>query len=435
MTVLEVRGGRRRPQLLRCAQRQLRPFRRDGEWEGLESAVRDVVANSRGDYARVRVALLRPLACAKVLRVPPVGRREILPLLHRNISRYFPFESPAALEVRHLGVGEEDSKHEILVSCAPAELTSLVSFTVEAAGLSVAGFTVGPAAELEWLRMTDPRLGDGRCAVLLGSRRAPELAFLEDGKPILLCPVPKRAGRSPREIPPDSLLRETVERAATLGVEVDRILRPASDRTLPEELAVAGGAVRAALGAACTGTEHAGMLTRDERAVVRKAARRRHAGVAAALLLLVAAGLLLYRWGLERELSALRDARAAMESEVTEALEARRDTRRMIHALESLRRVEAETPRWSPALHQLAVRLPQEARIDLVAGDAGRLNLRGRMASGLPDLRDAFEDMTTLGAWGPSDEMAVLDQGENVFAVSIRSRRDESAPSSTAASR
>lgn len=111
-------------------------------------------------------------------------------------------------------------------------------------------------------------------------------------------------------------------------------------------------------------TENAlALLTEAHRAIRRQRARR-IAGVlavAAGLCLLVSAGL--DYWGLRRELTVLRERRAAIAADLARVMEARDSLATVEGVLASLRSLEEGSPNWSLFFADLADYLPREAHL------------------------------------------------------------------------
>jgi hypothetical protein len=126
-------------------------------------------------------------------------------------------------------------------------------------------------------------------------------------------------------------------------------------------------------------------------------ARQRHdrvwavrAAVAAGLLLAGVAGLEL--WGVQRELASVRARRAEIRDDVAPLLAVRDSMSRLLDWSERVQRLDDESPRWSRALFDIAMLLPEDAHIVILQtrGDTLRAEVIGaKAAQALQALRPA----------------------------------------------
>lgn len=110
--------------------------------------------------------------------------------------------------------------------------------------------------------------------------------------------------------------------------------------------------------------ENALEVVTEARRAIRRQRARRLTGVlaaAAALCLLVSAAL--DYWGLNRELSSLRDRRIAIAADLARVMHARDSLARVEGILGSLQSIEERSPNWSLFFADLADYLPREAHL------------------------------------------------------------------------
>ena len=117
----------------------------------------------------------------------------------------------------------------------------------------------------------------------------------------------------------------------------------------------------------------------------------------AAALTLLAVGL--HGYGLNRELGAVQSARELIAPEVARALDVRRAAYTVNDRLETIDRIERETPRWTPALAALTELLPRSTYLVSLTTDGLSMSLGGVTSSSetiVPELEDSplFQDVT-----------------------------------------
>jgi hypothetical protein len=122
-------------------------------------------------------------------------------------------------------------------------------------------------------------------------------------------------------------------------------------------------------------------------------------GIAAVVVLMIAGAL--EKWGLNRELAAIREQRAALSSSISSTLVGRTTVENAFRQLAALGAEERATPEWSAALAALSARLPSDAyltgfrgrgdsiAIDGLAGHAARVFDAIERVPGLTDVRAA----------------------------------------------
>lgn len=427
LTVVEserVPGGVRP---VRCGRRPLDPPAAPGQWPDLADALEEALGRAAGRPSEtVDVALLRPLAFARIQRVPPVDGGDVLRLLVENHARYVPVEGSAVVDVQVLD-GGDGGEREVLACAAQASLLEAVSGALADAGLRPGTVTAGPVAELAALTARCSGLDAGRCAVLLASGELPEVAVLRDGTVRRFCPLPPVAtgegaiddgaalarALAPDEAgePPEALHVPDHGSASILPAGTARSGSvPRRKRLeLPTPLGDLDAAAVAALGVGHAPSGSPSLLTPDQRARRAAAARRRTGWTAAVAAVLLLAAAALHVWGARRHLAAVRDVRRSLRTAVDRAVKVKRGARRLTSILSTLERAHDSRIRWSRVLATLAERLPEEAHVTGLAREGERIIVSGRSGARPDSLAAALERGDAVAK---ATVMAETDAGE-----------------------
>lgn len=386
ITAVEFANGWCAPAIRRVASRPIQALAENGAaWPDLAAALEEFVDGTHGEARRpVDVALLRPLCWAKMLRLPPVKRRDLLPLLEENLSRYFPVTGPTVVGVRaagRWGTDGGDGGRRVVASCAPRHVVDAVRGAVETAGLQPGRMAAGPWAELEARLRLGSAPDEEPGALFLGSGPTAEVAVLQGRRPRMLCPVPPGdEGRGA-----GARLRPLVESGALPSMEDERFADvpltvseargtgrgwKLSSTSTGEDVVPLGPPATAALGVGHLPADGP-FLERPEDRRRRKKKERWHtlAFAGAALLLLCAAGFV-HTLGLQRELRAVAEARAAIRPAVERTLQQRKDARFLADLVEAFNRVERSRPLWSETLPALALHLPESFHLTSFVHDS-----------------------------------------------------------------
>ncbi|HET6229759.1 MAG TPA: hypothetical protein VFE05_06735 [Longimicrobiaceae bacterium] len=387
-------------EVLECA---LEPPTAEG-WPSLAEALRDLSAELGVQGARVDVALLRRLAHARVLPLPPLGRAELAALVLRGARRHFAVrdETLVADAVR-LPLPRDGSLAPALAACAPAELAGHVATACTAAGLRVSRLVPGAAALSAGAQALAPDLRRGRALVVACSAGGAEILLLDGGAVARIQPLAPADSLSVEPQP----LGARVLAALHAGEEMASAARIAvcgtgaaaddvrgallTDAELGERVVVAAGMdglpadAVAAMGAVRAGREAPvllhGALTE---ARVRAARRRTLVQTAGSAALLVAAAWL-HLDGVRREVDAVRARREQIRRPVAEAIEAHATVEQLRAELATLSALESAAPVWSGEIAAVARSLPDSAHLRTFVADSGGVRLGGvaRSASGV----------------------------------------------------
>jgi hypothetical protein len=309
------------------------------------------------DWARVSVdvALLPPLAEARLIALPPLRKAEAEQVVRRDAARFFVGPSTA----RALAVLPQprtpDGPAPVLAASASAAL-------IEQLHAALAG--------LGWrVRSVVPAVACWLSAAARGAERGPRLIVAQVDDTLHLMRIDGSL-RLLRRAP----LSSWPELVETVGTGPGRalILAHARQRTaLTHGLAAAQWQVEeppaggdAALTAAHFASQSNLELVPQSVQLERQAEQRKRARRFAltATLLMVASGLV-ELWGTRRELSALRAQRAAIRQEVAPLLTARDSINTLVQRRAHIDGLQLVAPRWTSALFELAMLLPADTHV------------------------------------------------------------------------
>ena len=362
-------------------------------WPELEEALRELAATLGVDGGTVDVALLRRLAHAKVVPLPPVRRAELPALVRRNARRHFAVRDEALVAGGARLPGPRSAALvPTLAACAPAALVQAVAEACAAAGFRVGRIVAGPVALAEAVRSLLSIARRGRVAALTVGDGGIDLVLLEDGAPVRVQPIAAEHDALAAFGRLSAALREAEEDGRAIGcvlvcgsgdpaLALRRVI--AADETygarlgaapevqdLPAEAVVALGAALAGGGAP--------LLLPD--ALVRERQRRARRltvalGAASAAFVVAAAGL--HLWGLGRELEAVRAKRREIAPAVANALEARGNVDGVRTRLAAIAALERGAAAWTLDVAALARALPDSAHLRTFAADSTGLRMAG----------------------------------------------------------
>ena len=352
--------------------------------------------------SRVDVALLPPLADARVIAFPPMRQAEAEAVLKRDVARYF-LGNDRLREVgvrlpRGGGRSPSGSGNESVPIFAAAAATPLLE-TVRRA-LGAVGWRCGSTA---------PAHGGWVAAATAGGAGFQRVVAVADDTVHVL----RLRGDHPegvRQIPLDDLGGVT----EAMGTASGRALVLTSPREFealqlvltregwsvsrdPEGWGSAeeGAAARADSG----GPELVPPSLREER---RRQRRKRAAYMLAgvAVLLLASAGA--HLWGAYRELDALQERRAAIRGEVGPLLMARDSLDALSSRVRALEELSQTAPVWTRCLVELTALLPRDTYLTAfyASGDTVELEAAGtRAGEAIQILRESgiFEELRLQG--------------------------------------
>jgi hypothetical protein len=364
-------------------------------WPELEEALRELATELGVPGGTVDVALLRRLAHAKVIPLPPVGRGELAALVRRNARRHFAVrDEPLVADARRLPGPRAASLVPTIAACAPTRVAETVAGACAAAGFRVGSIVPGPVALAEAVRTRLSLARRGRVAALTVGALGIDLVLLEDGVPVRVQPLaaPREGGTAAALARLCAVLAEAEQdgravvavvvcgcgdeaRALREAVHTDegygtRLAWAREFEEMPAEAVVA-------LGAALAGPAAPLLLPPALVEARARRARRRTGALAAASVAFLLASAGLHLSGLRHELDAVQARRAEIAGPVGRAREMRGNVDGVRERLASIATLEAQAVGWTREIAALAAALPDSAHLRTLAVDSTGLRLAG----------------------------------------------------------
>jgi hypothetical protein len=318
------------------------------DWEDLRGALvelRERLAPGVPGASRspgAAIALLPPLAQARVIELPPLRPAEYRRILTRDAARYFPTGRVAQLAAGvPLAAGR--SPVPVLAATAASDLIDVIVRAVAAAGWRLDAIVPAAAA---WLRGA-PR-PHGILVVPVGA--TVEVWRVADGVPTALRRLPgapQAVAALVAELAQEGEPRELVH--DPLGAAAAGVVRARGPELVPDQMLAA--------------RRHRLRYT-----VTRLAA-------AAVVLLIAAAGF--DWWGAERQLGAIARRRAALGGDVAVALARQDSVEHLVARHATLERAAAAGVRWSEVLADVTDSLPRDAYLIAFRGRGDSVGLEG----------------------------------------------------------
>ena len=355
------------------------------------------------DGARAQIALLPPLADARLIPFPAMRREEMEAVLSRDVARHFlGAHRPRVVGVLlpgtrgHFPGAPGGTPVPVLAAAAPLTLLEKVRQAVTEAGWRCGSLSAGHGG---WMAAAATMKGSPVHSVVAVVGGTAHLVRLGGGDRGIV-----------RQIPAD----DPAAVAAALGPSSERalVLAPsgaydAMQRALaregwsvsrdPEgwESAEESTAARAGAG----GLEVLPPSVKEER---RRETRRNASlmGAGAVALLLATAGV--HLWGAHRELTSIQQRREEIRTEVGPLLLARDSLSALNARIQALRELEESTPVWTRSLVELTALLPRDTYLTAfyASGDTVELEAAGsRAGEAIQSLRASglFEDLRLQG--------------------------------------
>jgi Tfp pilus assembly protein PilN len=398
------------------------------------------------------IALLRPLAQAKVIATPPLARRALEQLVQRNAQRYFIIGGEAALATASpvgAPIGRPSSR--AVAVCAGEQTIISIVAAAAAADIAVERITAAPLALREAIRAMVPGTRRGRVLAMIGGTSGVEAFLLEDDALRLALPLPaariadaesmalavsrliadgEGCGCRPAYTVVISGDAERDEAAQRIVADADAAVTPLP---VPPAVRELGAPVLAAFGAALAGGRTPSLATDALRDSRRRAARRRTAALYAVAAAMLCAGAATHLWTLERRVDTVDASRRALSTSLAPIRAERRSVDAARSTLEALTRVERMSPRWTGALAALGRALPESAYLLSLSTNGAKLQLTGLAVSAHAvvaplEASPAFTDVALAAASrrDPTDrrerfELSVnVDTSSSVAAIPVR---------------
>lgn len=442
LVVARLSGGPGRPRVMEVLECALPPMEKDG-WPGLTEALRDLRATLRVGGGAADVALLRRLAHAKVVPLPPVRRAELSALVARTARRHFPVrDEPLVADARRVSKGRTGALVPTLAACAPEAVVEIVEAAIRAANFRVGRIVPGAVALSEAVRTLAPGARGGRVAVAAPTMSGVELVVMQGGFPERVHPLATVPGEPAYALAQRIAAAIHDEEGGTLSIDglvvcgsgddaealrdalADGIadtpppVRAAAVQELPAEAIIALGAALAREGVPA-------LLPRSVVVERAKAAKRRNLVFAAGSACLLVASAAFHLQGVEAEAAAVAARRSEIAPAVKKAMEARSGVEGLRVKLETLARLESEAPAWTDHMAALARALPDSAHLQRLTADSAGLRLAGiaRSASSVVPALEASPRFERVSLAAPV-KWEQGDVGERFdVAASIQQRR------------
>lgn len=383
----------------------------------------DRAAGGETAGARVRVALLSPHADARLLKLPPLRAAEAAAIVRRDAGRHFmAMPSPRVVAV---DVPRRRHGAPMLAVAASAQLVHEVMAAAAQSGWAME--TVA-AAHGAWVAAAR-QAGNDVAAVVAVDGAAAHVIHLTDGTPVTM-----------RRFPADALdevagalsaPEADAEQRTAIILADDAFRDGVAHRIAARGWLAAPLRQRAAEAAAHNVARSRLELVTDSAAAARRAREARVAvrlAVAAGLLLLAAAGVEL--WGAHRQLADVRQERAAVRSQVQPLLALRDSMDLLQERMGAVEAVAVSAPRWTFAIHDLAMMLPPETHVTRLTatGDTLVVEAEGAGAGAALQALRAAPSLTDARLMGTVDrELADGETANERFRIMARLAR-RSAP-------
>lgn len=345
--------------------------------------------------APVCIALMRPLAAVKTLRLPPVRAGALRVIATQAADRYFPFSALDAVSAIALAPGIDPGDHpNTLVSAADSSVMERVLGTANETRTEVPVVCTATSGVVVALR-SRARLTQGTEQVVVLFRTATESLTLRGGE--------LRSVRSVPFVATGDLDVDTVRRGAQIRQLVgDRTHLTAPIRILGEvggELAALLGdglawlplessetpEALAAFGATLAETRRWDLRPASHGRRARSAALRRTAVLVAVAVAAVHVGSAVHLRQVEADAHRVRTMREVLRPGVRAAERIRAASDTLDLRMEALRNVGSSRPRWVPLLARLSAAMPRDAYVRSIRSENEHLTIEGyaRSASSL----------------------------------------------------
>jgi Tfp pilus assembly protein PilN len=361
------------------------PERPDGLAGAVAAAFNEMKAQltastgSEMDGASVFIALLPPLADARLVPLPPLRQREAEAVVRRDAARHFVGGNVTrAVAVMPSSGADAQAGSPLPVLAAAAPVATLEAVRAAAAG---AGWTVESIAPAHGAWIAGPEggwSGAGARAVFAAHGDAVHVIRLEGDNVTSIRRVPA------------SLMTEVVSAAGESPGRAIVCGEPGRREPLSRAVASAGWTLaddaaraRSAAELAASRADRSPLELVPPSLTAERWRRSRALGrrLAAAAVVLLAVAAAIEFWGVRRELDAVRARRAEIRAEVSPLLETRDSINEMEARTAAIRSLEEDSPRWTRALFDLALLLPSDSHLTSVRTRGDTLVVEGSGAS------------------------------------------------------
>ncbi|MFH1763893.1 MAG: PilN domain-containing protein [Gemmatimonadota bacterium] len=348
----------------------------------LKAALEAASGRSTGG-ALVYLALLPPLADARLVPFPPMRKSEVEAVLARDVARYFLGVKRTRVVGVRLPKGngngarrEEGPAIPVLAAAAPLGLLEATRSALGQTGWRSASFSVAHGA---WLESALSAKGAPAKAVVSVIGGTAHVLRLEGADPVAVRQVP------------------SVELAAiadAVGEGGGRVLVLATPQAFGDLSAVMAKrgltAFRDPEGWPASEEGTAGRAGATDLELVpptlakerRDRGRRNAVSLVGAAVVLILASLGAQLWGAHRELGAVQERRASIRPEVAPQLAARDSLNGLTTQIQSMEELSRGSPVWTRSLVELAALLPENTYLTgfFASGDTVELEAAGAQA-------------------------------------------------------
>lgn len=329
--------------------------------------------------ATVDVALLPPLADARLVPLPPLKKREAEAVIRRDAARHFVGGTVAravAVLPPPAGSGPVEGTRRVLAAAAP--VGTLEAIRAAAAGVGWTVQSIVPAHGA-WLA------GPGKGWAPGGARAV----FAASGDAVHVMRFDGEALTSVRRVPA-TMMSEVIGAAGAGPGRAVVCGEPGRRESLSRAVAAAGWTLaddaarsRSAAEVAAARAARSPLELVPPSLTAERWRRSRIIGrrLAAAAIVLIAFAAAIEYWGVTRELTAVRSRRAEIRADVAPLLATRDSITEMESRSLAIREIEQSAPRWTRALFDLALLLPADAYLTSVRTRGDTLVIEGSGAS------------------------------------------------------
>lgn len=353
--------------------------------------------------ASVSMALLPPLADARLVPFPPMRKSEVEAVLARDVARYF----LGANRPRVVGVliprgnGKTAGDHagpsvSVLAAAAPLSLLETARAALDSVGWRGVSFS---AAHGAWLESAASTKGAPVTSIVAVVGPTAHIIRLDGGDVVAVRQV---AASDPGAV---------AQATGGGGGQVLVVASPQGYESLRHTLAGAGrtalrdpdgwpGAEEATAGRA--GSAFLQLVPPTLAGERAEKGKRTVFGLVGGAVVLILASLGAQLWGAHRELEALHEQRAAIRAEVAPLLESRDSLNNLRATVRSLEELSMNSPVWTRSLVELSALLPQDTYLTglFASGDTVEIEAAGAEAGeAIQLLREAglFEEVRLQG--------------------------------------
>lgn len=374
--------------------RSLAPPVDHGTWPDLTEAVEELLHALGARRGTASIALLRPLAQAKVISAPPLRRRDLRSLVTRNARRYFiTGTDPVVADALRSGVRRRERPSRAVATCADARLIDAIHRSVTQAGIHTDFITAAPLALSEAVCSQIPAARRGAVVVAVCSDGWSEGIAVSRGVPRVFEPWTETGTAEPLELTTriaqtgsgEAGSAEPTVRAIVVAPSAERgpivaaVRRELGDGLidLPASVQELEPAAMAAYGAALMREDAPALLPQAVRRERQRRIRRRVGVLAAAAVVMLGVSAGLRLWDLRRELEVVAASRQVLALRVSEILELRRSLHTVNTLVDGIAQIEEGVVHWTPVVAALAEALPDSAYLVSMTADGLELRLVG----------------------------------------------------------